>query len=589
MKTFNLENKVNGYVNKKDITNIDGSVLVKGSQNVIINDSDKIVTRGGYTLDGAANTALTPIISSYEWKTSRGTELALRSYQGELEYRSGGIWYRLTNGWGSAVEFQFAEWWDVTEKKDCLLFVNGSSNIYSWYGGVTTYASSTINTITKQGTSTWAESGFLIGGTRQIIINGITYTYTGGEGTITLTGVTPDPTAGGLTAGIIVVQAIRTSANQPYASSSNDIIGVHRNQVYLGDSTRKDTYVSKNTSFIDYTFTAPTRLPGEGAILTLDNPPVGFVSQESDMYVAGLKDDWYKTRFTLSDDLSKEKLDIDKLKSGPQQGAKSQALIGKIKNSVVYVSNEPTFDTLGRIENIDTPQAVPISDPIKLDFNEYDFTNGHVLFFKSVSYIALPVEGLVLMYDHSKGYWQPPQVLPVRRLAIIEGNLYGHSSATPETYKLFTGTNDNGNSMKAVAKRPYVQYGQRSWQKNHDEWYIEGYITPVTDIQHKLLFDYGGYSGEVSSVVRGDDTDIIFNRTEDASLGKSSLGKRGLGTLSAEATEKAKFRVKFEMHKNDYYEIQESFESDDTDQSWEILASGPNVVLSSGDDESIKK
>ena len=74
------------------------------------------------------------------------------------------------------------------------MFVDGSTNVYKWNGATTTFASCTSNTITKQGTDTWAESGFYTTSDKKIMLGGIEYTYTGGEVTTTLTGVTPDPT-----------------------------------------------------------------------------------------------------------------------------------------------------------------------------------------------------------------------------------------------------------------------------------------------------------------------------------------------------------------------------------------------------------
>lgn len=594
MKKFLLVSEYLGYINKKDITNVDPRYLVSPSQNVVINDGEKITIRKGYTLDGVANAALTPIISNYDWNTSTNTEQNLRSYQGELEYRYvdslGAVtWRRLANGFGSSVMFNFAEYWDTTEAQDLLLIVNGDHNIRMWSGGVTTYASSTVNTITKQGSTTWAEERFLVAGTRQVIIGGITYTYTGGESTTTLTGVTPDPTAGGHVAGNVAHQALRVTANTPSANFDNDIIAVLNNQAYIGDLNRRDVYVSKSTDYTSFTFSNP-RIPGEGALLTLDSPPSAFAVQEDAMYIFGNQDQVYQTLFTLSADLTKEALNIKRLKSGPGQGAVSQSSVANIKNSVLFLNREKAVDTLGRIEQINTPQSLPISDPVKSEFLDATYTvNPHIKYFKNKTYVALPSDSKVMIFDHERGFWYPPQILPIRRLAIIGGELYGHSNAVPETYKLFTGTSDNTNPINAIAAFAYRNYGTRSWKKSHDEWYSEGYISSNTTLLLGLKYDFGGFTTILEKEIRGDDDSILFSTISDNSFGKSPFGQLPVGSITDSPSDLSKFRVIHELGKVDYYEVQPFYQSNDDDAQWELIASGGNAMESKTDNVFIKQ
>ncbi len=589
MKDFKLISEFKGYVHKRDKTNIEPGYLVDGSQNVLSTDGERIKVREGYTLDGAANAALTPIESSYEWSTRRALEIALRSYDDELEFRYGGVWYRLADGF-TAVDFNFAEYWDTTEQQDALLLVNGDSNIRYWSGGITTFASATATTITKQGTTTWAEEGFLANGTRNVIIDGITYNYTGGESTTTLTGVTPDPTAGGHTAGDIVHQALRVTANTPASGFRNDLIETLNNQVWVGSLISREVYVSKVNDYTNYTFSSP-RLVGEGALLTLDGTAVALVVQEESMYISAGKDQWYKSDFVLSSDNTKESIIIKRLKTTSQEAAQSQAMVGKIKNSVVYISNEPTLDTLGRIENIDDTQTKSLSDPIKTDFDNYDFTNAHIRYFKNNLYIALPAESLVLIYNIARAFWETPQILPVRRLAVIGGELYGHSSAVPETYKLFDGNTDNEAPITSRMVFSYLNYGKRANLKDFTEFYTEGYISSNTIATLVLRYEYQGSTSVKEYDINGDDETILFSNDLDGSLGKESLGKKPLGSIGEDIDEELppKFRIIHTMPQEDFYEIQVEYKTDGEDQRFEVLAFGPAVETSSSDNNSIKK
>jgi hypothetical protein len=594
MKKFLLVDKYKGYANNRDITNIDPEFLVPPSQNVLINEGEKVSNSPGYTLYGAANATLFPVKSSFEWKTSTGPEYALRSYDDELEVYYGGSWIRVQDAYTS-VDFSFTTFFDSTEKIDLLLFVNGDSNMRMWSGGLTTFASATATTITKQGTSTFAEERFLLAGTRGFRIGTTSYTYTGGEGTTTLTGVAPNPTAAGHAVGSVVIQSTRVTATTPASGFMNDIIGTLYNQVYVGDFNRRDIYVSKNTSYIDFTFTAGAggRAPGEGALLTLDATPIAFVPAEEEMYV-GVQDGWFQTKFTLSADLTKETMQIKRLKSSRGKAIASKNSFTKAANYILYYTIDNQIDFLGRVENITTPESQPLSDPIKLELLAYNTTIApHMKYWNNQLFACFPSEGKTLIYDFDRKYWQPPQTWSIRRLAVIGDELYAHSSAVPESYKMLdtTAYSFNTNPVDSRAAFAYRNYGDRFWKKNCDEWATEGYIKSNTTLTATFKYDFGGFTSIISKDIDGTDTDILFSTTTDGSLGKWPLGSQPLGGTTDSPSDLAKFRIIHEITDQglDFYEQQVVYSTNDVDQRWEIISSGGNVKLSTNDNKNIKK
>ncbi len=592
-----------GYRNREDITNLPPGVLVKGSQNVLTNVSDRIQIRQGFTLDGQASTNMGGWQASYDWSRHTGDERHLRcgaktsagndgqlqnryiatagdSFNGTVFTEGQVYWFPIKSSM-SLTDLNFAEFWDFTEKKGFLLWVDGTSNIFEWSGGVTTLLSATAATITKTGTESWAEEGFYTSSTRSVVINGNTYTYTGGEGTTTITGVSPSPVAEA--AQSIIFQTIRVTANSAMTSIpstfANSLIANLRNQIYIGSLVDSTVYISKINNYKDYSFAIP-RVVGEGALVTLDSPPIGFVAQESDVYVTSGKDYWYKTLFTLSSDLAKESFEINRLKTGSNQAAKSQAMISKIKNQVVFISNEATMDELGRVEQIlGTPQSVNMSDSIKLDFDDYDFQDASISYYKYFIYIAIPREGLVRMYNLEKKYWEAPQILPIGRFAVIDGDLYGHGYGVSETYKMFDGYNDNGKSMEAIALFSFMNYGTRTALKSFNQFYAEGYITSNTTLTEGIQYDVDGCSTFTSYDMLGNDGQFVClgSMLDDASFGKISFGKRSLGGASQFSLSQSlppKFRWIQTFPQTDFFEYQPSFSSIGIDQRWEILAFG---------------
>lgn len=588
MKEFKLTNEFVGYHAKRDKSALPFGALTEPSKNVLINDSEKVAARKGFTLYGAANAALFGITGSTEWRTQYGTEFMLRGYDDELEFNYNGTWYRLKDGFTST-NFQFTLIWDETESKELLLLCNGTTSVWDWSGAVAEIdiSGSSETTLKKTGTATWAESGFLLNGTRSVTINGTVYTYTGGEGTTTLTGLSTDPTSEA--DGSLAFQTVRE--NDDYVSSSFNVslLGTHRNQVWAGDLKKRVIYISKNDDWDNFSAPSAPRAPGEGAQITLDSTPVGFVAQEDAMYVSGRVDDWYRSTFQLSSDLQNETLDVDRLQSGADQGAQSQSLIGKIKNSIVYISNEPTFDTLGRVENIDTPQSVPLSDAIKAEFDTLDFTGGHIKYFKNRTYITVPAHDRLYIFDHARGFWQPPQTGAFGRMAVFGNELYFHSSVVPETYKMFDSTSDNDAPIEAVATFAYQNFGYPAWQKQFNEWFTEGYISENTELELDIQFEYRGVQKTLTKTIDGSDSTIIFDVNSDGSLGSAPLGENPLGGIAEADDNLAKFRVIHTATKTSAYEWRVTYKTYGQGQEWELLRFGANASLAKADNNHIKK
>lgn len=458
--------------------------------------------------------------------------------------------------------------------------------------GYETYSATKV--IIKQGSTTWAEEGFYTTLTQNITINGVDYLGSGGYGTVAMTGFSSIPT--GLNAGELIISKIGSTLNSAMTSNSlpkNDLIANYRNQIVIADNENRDVLFSKVNDYTNYSFSTP-RAVGEGALVTLDANPVGIIAQEDGVYITAGKDLWYKTSLTLSSDNTKEILSIDKLKTSNQQAAQSQELIAKIKNSVVFVTNEPTFDELGRdtgtntqspgvsveggtVINLATPQSGNISDPIKNDFDVYDFTDGQVFYYRNFIYISVPKEGKVLIYNMNKKYWEAPQLMPISRFSIIDGLLYGHSYQSPETFKLFDGFNDNGNPIEATALFSYQNYGTRSQTKDFDEYYVEGYISGNTEnLTCGINYETDGFITNIEKSISGTDPLVAQFGSQQASIGKSSIGKNTLGGLNENIPDSLppKFRIIFTLTRYPFYEVQFYFSTIGVDYQWEILGFG---------------
>lgn len=435
------------------------------------------------------------------------------------------------------------------------------------------------------------------------VMNGVTYSATGGWETNTVVGVLPDPTANDHTTNSIIYQTPIISGNggiQGLASFPNnfscDLIANLRNQIYVGSLTNNTFYVSKTNNYRDFGYSTPVRGVGQGAAVTLDGRTTAFVPQEDYMTIFAGKDQIYQTDFTLSADLTNESFQVLRLKTTAGQGTQSQGLTTKIANDVAYVSNEPIVNTLGRVDNVVlTPQITDISYSIVNDINNYNFADGSACYFQKYLFVAVPKEGLVRIYNmtndtvQSNGqvignyYWEAPQLLPISCFSIIDGELYGHSYQTSESYKLFSGWSDNKHPIEAIAAFSYQSFGTRDNSKSGNSCYVEGYINPNTTLMGTINYDYNAVSGTAIFEISGTDTRIVSSITDDSSLGKKSLGKAGLGQDSFQdpTAMPPKFRVFKTFPRTPFYEESTVFSSAGKDYQWSILSFGINQTPTS--------
>ena len=596
MEKFSILTKFDGYISKTDLTNTPESYLISGSQNMLLNDFEKWESRGGYSLFGASSTDRNKIKSERVWFTSTGTEIFLREANGVLEYYSSvsSAWETLLTGLSTTKPIRFAEIWNSTELIDIQLFVNHSSILYEWSGGMGTYASSTATTIVIN--ETIGTSRFLTTGTRLIRVKdsgGTWREFTVSSQTGSTFTVAEDPTAYTFTAGAIVVQSVRSNATTPVSGFTNDTIKVLENQAYVGSDSSRRVYISKSTSYTDFTFSTP-RIPTEGALITLDDYTTAFevgstAEGRETMVVFSGRDRIYRTEFILAAGSStdRETVRVKPLMVASGQGALSQELVTKIKNAIVFVNNNNELVELGSVENFSNAQQNAISDPIRPDFLDADFTGGMVRFWRNSIYVTAPVTGktfilaLKVQADGStKKFWHTPQILPFSVLSEYGGDLYGHSGGITETYLAFDGVDDNGLPIAFKAHFAYRNAGIREALKNFDQYYSELYLSSNAIVNHRILFEYKGAKTIKEYSYRGDETDFLFVPNVSASLGVNPLGTNPLGSTTTAPEVLNKYRRFKKVPPVDFFEVGIQYECDEQDAQFQILATGMNMKIS---------
>lgn len=492
--------------------------------------------------------------------------------------------------------------------------ITGSVTV-AYSGDDTTVSDNTLTlgyTLTKAGTTTFAQNRFYATRNKLFInlTSGKEYQYTGGESTTALTGVIPATGAVDLAANDILVQKIVTVSNKPASSHTNDVIYSFENQIVVGSYADEEIYISKNNDYDDFSFSSP-RVPGEGALLTLSDPVRAIASLGSVLLLFSGRSSIFKCEFnqiTVGSTLA-ETLKIKKLDVGIDQGALNQESVVPLGNALAYLTNEVALRIIESPDNLVGINPKTFSNPIKPDFDAEDWDdNAFGYWYKNILFFTIDSHMYMLNFVQDADgklfrFWNPPQIWPVGPMSIFDtGNgsvLHGHSDSVPETYELFYGQSDgqyadmdvaNKLPIDAVARFAYNGYKNRALLKNFDEYYVEGEITPnTTDLVMGLNYDVGGSTQAIERTIDGSDLDILEGPIDFNSLGQQSLALNPLGGLLNPPTDSIKFRVVFEIAKEDFHQIQAIFSTNDVDLYWAITAHGANAQLSTRKNTRIRK
>lgn len=439
------------------------------------------------------------------------------------------------------------------------------------------------------GRETWAAERFTASGTKQITVGGTTFTYTGGENTPTLTGLSADPTAFS-SVGLFVYQNVQsatpTGGDFP-AGQKLDILGVNLNQAIIGYTQGRTGFLTKQTSFTDCGYTSPVRKAGEGGTFYLDNNLVGIAPSKSETFVSAGTSDVYRLYFEVFSDgtAQGEQFLVKKLETAYGQGAVSQSSFVKVKNGIAYVSNEPTIDFLGNVENIATSQTLPLSDPIKRLLSGLTLTGVQGVYHKNYVFYLFPANSVLLMYDMQRSMWQPPQVISGSCLSVIEDNVCVHSNTKDEVYSIFTGLTDNGAPISFNATTNVEMYGTRTKRKVYDELFVEALVNPsATAVLATLLSGYKGATGTHSfNFGFNDATNFIEVPSLPSGLGTAPFGYNPFGGLFTDPSldpEIGDLRKIYKVSGHDKVESfshQLAFTGDESGSYWEIFCYGVNA------------
>lgn len=594
-----MTDRWDGYVSSIDKTNVAENILVQGSQNVYKKLSGLMATRPGQKRLGVANDTASAVSSEFVWNTSWGATYIMVVADSKLSVVIDNVWYDLLTS-QTRTRWVFDKWWDNTEKKDRVIMVNGSDDLLHWSGGFATVLSSTVNTITKTGSTSWQQAGFTTtSGEKTVVIGGTTFTYTGGETTTTLTGVTPD--ASGIVVGATALQAVQTSSNKPAADFANDFIKIINNQLYVGSYTSRLIYISNSTDFDDFTVPTP-RAPGDPELLTLDGTGKGIGVRQGKAHIGFGSGSWAVITFndiTVGTDLTQQtKVDVKPV--ALLQAPLAHEFIDSVGDNLIYLAQDQQVRSFGDFNNLFATGYPSYSQEMATELAAEDFTGGGLRCIGEFIYVTAPISGITYLKQErtyvdeggnivAERLWHSPFVWNATRIDQINGVVISFSNANPQIYQVWE-TNqwyDDSPSDEPLPYRCVMALGYRGGQRRQGLWsfdkqYTEGYIYPGTTLNLLMNYNFQGASNAIDAIVNNETQPAHTFSQAIPSLGESSLGEDPLGDITTsedEQTSLPKFRVINSLPIINCFEWQPVYSSDEVNAQWEILATADNAEV----------
>lgn len=583
-KYWKIYEDFKGYVTKWDPS----SNYLKGGSPIGQNtntENDVITNRPGSELISFLSTTSPPepIISQWTFHKRDGSEIELRSHGTVLEFRYPGTlrWSVINFGYTPNKIFGHAECNVNADNNSYDYSGNAVDQTQRWTGAIALFASNTATTITIQGTKTLAELGFIAAGA--VLINGIQFTYTGISGQ-TFTGVAVLPP--GMVVGDPMGQKMEFYLN---VIPTGNIFSCQGSRLFVSgvkgkESTLFWSHIDDPTNF---TFGSPRKAGEGGAAVTPEGGGaiLGIIQDEEVIYVI---------KSALSKTLTFQQSQVSSMDDFPvfapfksfdnksqQSGAYGQRLICSGANGWYFVNQNKEMFYIARAANIDYPQSIPISDPIRPTLLNADITDGVMIFHENKLHLTCKTSSsstfkdLELVYDTVKQVWYDPYIgRNINDYNIQNNELHWGSAVDTTSYRQITDKLDNGNGFTANWRSWEENFGSPSLQKKVDFAFVEGYISDNTILNVNIYLDDNGYSGIIPKKIRGDSTIYIFFKAFFNLFGLNPFGIERFGS-NKEFSKLKKFRVYIPIKDNqEIFTIQIEFLSEGKAQEWQVTRFG---------------
>jgi len=558
------------------------------AQNIDLSSAGAIGPRKGRTLFGNNTSGNGEILGAAVAIRRDGTQIPLRVRDTVLEWyeSSDESWNTLATGLTDNLKYGFANY--VTSTYDRIYIGNGVDTNQKWNTATTVLTAdvATIDTIINVTSTT----GFDNSGS--IIIEGDTITYTGKTST-TFTGCGSIATAHASGKGVAQIPASASSVEK-----GNILFVKDWRLTVAGTPTKEPTMtMSSANNPEDFTESSP-RVVGDPTIEDFPEGGGAITSiHEHDKWWIIFKEDTIRL-FTL--DISTDaggaggdaEVPITKaVITAPGLGAINHYGTTGGDNDVFYVSRNGGLRSLTQVLQADSSslKMVDLTDIIRPTVKNYNFENAASIFFDKKIFVACKrsdesvTNDIVIVYDLRTGGIVVYTGWNVSCWFIYERNLYFGSATDPNTYRAFDGyvdyyREDTETAVTSVWRSKRFNFGKASKQKEADLVYIEGLISPDTNLEVMIRYDEEGSRTSVTKNIMGTGSYVV--QTPVNMLGINELGDEPFSGTIEDVNDLGKFRVYLTMpNTSSFYNADIQITSEVVGARWKITNLAVNPII----------
>lgn len=278
-------------------------------------------------------------------------------------------------------------------------------------------------------------------------------------------------------------------------------------------------------------------------------------------------DSLHSFELIISDSLASKLDKIQPIVSGDSSGPINFYGTIKSNNALYYPTNTNGFKYLypSTSGNNASVEYKPLSQKIhNYVTQKVEYDNCVGVGFDNKSIWAVAVDGgvqntIALVYDQLRGAWSRIENISIQDFGEKEKKLYYMDSSDGNIYRLFNKSYHDNNSpyhVDAYLKR--MDFGKIAVPKTEDLIYVQGYMTPATQLYIDVLFNEGGTLDTQTFLINKDTARLQTSEPLTNALGQLVPGQLPMGwVILSEIGSLSFFRCYLGIKKaNGFYNIQ---------------------------------
>lgn len=600
--------KFTGYQTRYDETQNRGAFVA--GQNVKMTQAQTPTLRDGTTLIGTDLLDSYPVNRAWVFETRGGVQFEIKAYNTGLYYWLLGTstdWSLLLGGQTAALGYGYANIGKTSNPTTSSFFCNGTDGVWEFDGAYATFASATVNTVTISGTKTFTQLGFYTtGATRSIIINGVVATYSGGEGTQTLTGVSVDFSA---TIGTpLAVQSPRVqdgvTPTNNFGATQGSVMMAHDGRLHMRYDAKADVWqYSKLDNPFDFTTGS---LDGDGGAKEIEfGGPINAFGKLNKTAQA------LKTRIIKNLTFNQVGARVDSPQydtlvsaddKGTSLGATNQKSTFSTPFGLVFITPDSRMVLLSGVTANNQPQYYFLSDPVAEVFTQGVHTQGTGICVDNRIYYSfrqnaqstfndVEIQGNMLRQSFdAQGhaipiFWDTPNVgvncndyTAVYNSSLKKYEVHRHSSLNSNSYAVVETKTDDNQPITGIVRTWGETFGTPDSQKYIDYVMVEIKMLANSLVNVTVLFDQDGASGQQLFPLRGSDTANLIQTSSYNPFGASPYGRQKIGS-NTQQDQLKRYIYWLELKPNqEFFSVALQFSTDMENSDFELIRFGYRLV-----------